>query len=210
MDLLQTATENFQKLLFKEYNIIVGKNKKLFSYKLAFTKNDFKHIAGLHKLKDIPDVYTASSEKIYDDVIKQRINISNINNSIYIAEVYNRINNLVYLEIYLDTAQAIYQWDKNKSSFSNIDADLMISVPSIPFIGENAYIFFKFCNTGRFQITDFFTDSVLKENPVSLFSTRRDYTKGQARPPAMLYKEKVELLTGNSTVFLDRLSAKVL
>lgn len=206
MDLLQTATDNYRKLLDKEYNIVVGKNKQLFSYKLTFTKHDFKHIIGLHKLKDLPDVYTASSEKLYDDIVKQRLDLSDINNSAYIAEVLNRVENLVYLESYLDTSQTVYQWDKNKSPFSDIDANIMLPVPSIPFNNETAYVFFKSYDGNKLQIADFFTDSVLKENPVSLFSTRRDYTKGQVRPPALLYKDKIELLTGNKTVILDKLS----
>lgn len=156
MDLLQTATDNYQKLLDKEYNIVVGKNKKLSSYKLTFTKDDFKHVAGLHKLKDLPDVYTASSEKLYDDIVKQRLDLSDISSSTYIAEVLNRIENLVYLENYLDIAQTLYLWDKSKSPFSNIDANVMIPVPSTPFNGETAYVFFKSYNGNELQIADFF------------------------------------------------------
>lgn len=112
MDILQTASHNYKKLIEKEYNIVVGKNKRLTSYKFKFTKNDFKHIAGLHKLKDLPDIYTASSMKLFDDIIKNRLDLSDIINSTYYQLVANRIENLVYLENYLDNAQTIYKWDK--------------------------------------------------------------------------------------------------
>ena len=206
MDLLQSAADAFRKLLSKEYNIVVGKNKKLFSYKLTFTKDDFKHISGLHKLKDIQYIYKASSEKLYDDIVKLRLDLSAISNSVHIAEPFNRINNLIYLEYYLDNANTIYHWDKSRSSFSTIDADIMILFPSTPFTGETAYIFFKSCDGDKLQIADFFTDSILKEKPVSLFSTRRDYTRGQVRPPTLLYKEKREISTGIITVLFDKLS----
>ncbi len=206
MDLLQKATNSFSRLLDCKYNIIIGKNKKLFAYELSFDKYDFKHIAGLHKLTDIPGVYDASSEKLYDDITKLRLDSTIINNSEYGAEPLNRLNNIIYLEDYLDNAQAIYQWNKDKSPFSSVDADIMIKHPSTAFNNETAYIFFKSYDNNKLKITDFFTDSITKENPVSLFSTKRDYTKGQMRPPKLLYKSKIDKTTGTKTVFLDELS----
>ena len=58
MDLLQECATNYTKLLTSRYHIICGRSKagqkERLAFDITFWQSDFYHLAGLHKLSDLP------------------------------------------------------------------------------------------------------------------------------------------------------------
>ncbi len=208
MDLLQQAAAAYSNIMNFEYYITVGKNGKSTSYVLQFNEDEFKHIAGLHKLTDLDDIRRSSSRKLLIDISQSNLTLMDIQDSIAYANIENRLRNLPYLEHYLDNFDTIYDWNKNKSPFSKINANIMIPCKSQVKNNETAYAFFENTNGNELHLTDYFTETAKIENVVTLISDEKDYTKGQVRPPKLLYKAKINKTTGDKTVFIDKLSER--
>lgn len=147
MDILKQAAFAYRKLLDKEYVITVGKNNVKRSYIVQFTTNEFKHICGLHKLKDINDVYRSSSNALFHKILHGEITVGDIQKAEAFSKIEARLKNAAYLEEYFDKFTVIYDWNQEKSKFSNIDADLMIPIHSAMLSNLETYIFLK--NSGR-------------------------------------------------------------
>lgn len=210
MDLLQQAADSYSNMMNYEYYITVGKSGKLTSYILQFTENEFKHVAGLHKLKDLDEIRRSSSKKLLDDISQSTLTLSDIQNSEEYPKIEKRLRNMPYLEHYLDNATSFYNWDIEKAaSFSQIKANIMLPYKSQMNNNETAYVFFKHENNNILQLTDYFTETAKVENTVTLISDKRDYTKGQTRPPKLLYKAKIDKITGDKTVLIDELSKQI-
>ena len=101
-----------------------------------------------------------------------------------------------------------YDWEAKRSPFSNIEASIMIPSQSLFNSGQNTYIFFKNTDSEVLKLTECIVEAAKSQKLVSLISDKRDYTRGQVRPPTLLYKEKREVSTGTKTVLLDKLSPK--
>ena len=210
MDLLQQAADSYSNMLNYEYCITVGKNGKLTSYILQFTEDEFKHVAGLHKLKNLDEIRRSSSKKLLDDISQSTLTLSDIQNSREYPQIEKRLRNMSYLEYYLDNATSFYNWDIEKAAaFSRIKANIMLPYKSQINNNEMAYVFFKHKNNNILQLTDYFTETAKVENTVTLISDKRDYTKGQTRPPKLLYKAKIDKITGDKTVLIDELSKQI-
>ncbi len=143
MDMLKQAALAYKDLLDKEYLIAVGKNNIKRSYVVQFTANEFKHICGLHKLKDNNDIYRSSSVFLFRKIIHGNITARDIEKSKWFPEIEERIKNTAYLEEYFDRFTEIYDWMPQQSKFSKIDADLMIPIRSAVSKDQESYIFLK-------------------------------------------------------------------
>ena len=53
MDLLTEAANSYLRLINYEYEFVLGKKGELVNILLKFQEDNFFHLAGLHKLKDI-------------------------------------------------------------------------------------------------------------------------------------------------------------
>lgn len=208
MDLLKKAALAYDKLLDVEYLFVSGKNGQLHSHILRFTSDEFKHTIGLHKLTDIPTLCRSSSSNILFSIKNDQLTLDDISKSTAYSQIENRIRNLAYLENYLDNALLYYDWEAKRSPFSNIEASIMIPSQSLVNSGQNTYIFFKNTDSGVLKLAECIVETAKSQKLVSLISDKRDYTRGQVRPPTLLYKEKREVSTGTKTVLLDKLSPK--
>lgn len=204
MDLLQNAASVYNEMLDIEYLFIGGKSGILHSHILNFTPDEFKHIIGLHKLTDIPLICRSSSNNLLFAIKRNQLTLDDISTSVFYPKIKERIQNLINLPDYLNTASLFYSWDKKRSPYSNIDADIMIPVQS-PIDKSSIYIFFKNGNNEKFKLSECIVETAESQKLVSLISEKRDYTKGQVRPPILLYKEKREISTGIKTVLIDKL-----
>lgn len=194
MDILKEAALAYKNLLKKEYVIVVGKNNKSRSYVLQFTSDEFKHICGLHKLKDNLDIYRSSSSALLNKIIKDKITIEDINKSKKYPEIEERIKNIAHIQEYLDNFDVIYDWEQKNSRFSIIDANLMIPIKSAELNGYESYIFFKNSErNGTLELSDYIVEPHQFSRLETAIVDKKDYREGQTRPPALLYKEKIEL-----------------
>lgn len=185
MDDLQKAFDTYKSLLEIEYHIIVGKKGKLTNYIIRFDKDHFKHTFGFHKLKDNESIYKTSSSRLYRDVSTGRITLETLKKSQYYHDIETRIQNIAYLDVYLDTTKEFYRWNQNKSPFSVIAANIMI--PNKSKIDETNEVFIFFNKNSNDQLI--FTGCI-EESPISIIQPQLDYRIGQERSLSILLMEK--------------------
>ena len=208
-EILLTATKAYEGLLNREYIVTVGKNKKLESYSLSFTKNEYKHIFGLQKLDDVPFLKHYASAKVFEEVREDADIRKKIVSSDFFYKISKRIENLADLEQHLDSFTELHKWD-NKLAFnkvkSKIKADILIASVSLKNSNDKVFIFFKKRNDDTYSVTNFFTDDIALERTVTFVVDKKDYTRGQPRPATVLYKEKCDKRLQSKTILLDRLN----
>ncbi len=209
MDILMQAALAYKELLNKEYVISVGKNCKTRSYVIQFSADQFKHICGLHKLKDIKSICRSSSEALFHQIIRGEIDIQDFKSQTR-AEIEERIKNVVYLEKYFDNFSQIYDWDCKRSKFSHIDADIMIPIKSSVAPDKDTYIFLKKDVTDKtLKLSDYIVEQPAFESLVTAITDKRDYREGQVRPPTLLYKEKIDLINNSKEILYSSPSFSV-
>lgn len=126
MDRLKKCAEAYNDLLDVEYNFIIGRKGNKKEIKLKFAKEDFHHLVGLHKIKDIEQIRSMQRRKIFDSILMGKITEDVIKKSAFYHQMNNRINPLTYLEVFLDSNDCIIKYDKNRNIYSLIEADYLI------------------------------------------------------------------------------------
>lgn len=190
MDEIQKAAAAFEKLLNTDtsYKIIGGKKGKLHTVVLLFQKSNFVHIAGLHHLKDMPNITRAKREDVFDDILRGKITDSIISKSSEYDRIKKRISVLSEIEALIDSNRVIFQFFSKFNFGSMIEADYLLRSNNDV---QDVYIFLdKEKDKGTYFCRSFFP----KEN--------HDYTARQSQL-SMLYKEKTVL--GVSQIQLDKL-----
>lgn len=208
MDILKHSALVYKEMLNKEYLIIGGKNGSLFSNILQFTAEEFKHCIGLHKLKDIPTIYRSSSAALFHQILNDKLTIDNIRNSVKFHQIKKRIENFIYIEDYLDNAMVYYDWYQQKSPYSNIEASIMIPINKSVAENQSTYIFFKHIKNQIMNLSECIIEEAAVNATVTTIIDKRDYTKGQPRPPVMMYKEKINRSTGEHIILYDKLTTQ--
>lgn len=94
---------------------------------LSFTKGDFHHLIGLHKLKDIPIVNPnrRSKSQIFKAIINKDIKYSDIEASDYISDMYNRLTHFQDIKNLL-FEKAIIDFDSNKLRSTKLKGDVLL------------------------------------------------------------------------------------
>lgn len=192
MDKLQECAKAFENLLNIQYNIVIGRKGKTHNISLIFQNTNFHHLLGLHKLKDL-QIAQIKREDVFKDILNGKITYNHIHKSVYINNIVNRIDPLSCIENLLDNNKLIFQYNDKKNKISLIQANYLLSTPHNQ---NDVYIFIDKCkNDETFFCRSFFPRETL------------DYTKGQSRY-TMLYKEKIDLSTGEKQIQYDRLTPK--
>ncbi|MBQ1658769.1 MAG: hypothetical protein II059_02870 [Clostridia bacterium] len=190
MDEIQKAAKAFEKLLNTNtsYRIIGAKKGKLHSVDLFFQKSNFVHIAGLHHLKDIPNITRAKRENVFDDILNGIITDDLISKSNKYHKIQERISALSDIESLLDSNRVIFKFFSKFSFGSMIDADYLLCSKSN---AKDIYIFLdKNQNEDKYFCRSFFPKEC------------HDYTARQSQL-TMLYKEKTVM--GVTHIQLDKL-----
>lgn len=192
MDRLQKCAKAFEKLLEIQYRIIIGRKGKTAELVIGFSKLDFHHLMGLGKLKDLR-LAKQNRGLVFDGIIGGTITYETLTDSRYLSQIENRFEPLAFIERLLDDNSLVFRYNAKLNQFSLIEADYLLSTP---FENTDIYIFIaEHKETGRYFCRSFFP----KET--------KDYTEGQPRY-TMLYKEKINLVTGETTIQYDRLTPK--
>ena len=79
IDILYSSASKFRKLIDTQYILTFGRKNKLTTLKLEFDESNFYHLAGLHKLRDLPDLRKKASI-IYDSILQRSLTLGYISN----------------------------------------------------------------------------------------------------------------------------------
>lgn len=193
MDKLQERAFLFRRLLDYEYKIVLGRKGKKTELIITFEKTDFPHLIGLHKLTDVLNGNIAT-EKLFDECLTGKVSYDLISQSEFFQKLGNRFEYFDKLETMLDSNDIIFKCNNNNmAAFSRIIADFEL---------KNIYeelIFYLFIEKRHYSDKQY-CKSFIQENNI-------DYTYGQTKM-TLLYKEKINKVTGKSEIQYDRLSDK--
>lgn len=200
MTVLKERAKAFEKLFNIQYKIILGRQGKTVEFILSFEKEHFFHLIGLHKLKDI-SYPTKNRERLFNIILNEGITYEMVKKSDFFLSnkekkypgIEERINSLIKLEEILDSNYLTFKYNKHrmrwcdikfKYVFESVDCEIPIYI----FIDEIS-------NNGNMGCVSMFPKFI------------NDYTNGQTTM-ALLYKEKINLKTGESVVQLNKLKNK--
>ncbi|MCM1578814.1 MAG: PBECR4 domain-containing protein [Ruminococcus sp.] len=185
---IYTACNNFSKLLNKECNIILGRKGKEFKIKIRFSEYEFFHLSGLHKLTDIENLSYPNSKNIFNDILKGKISQELCRSS----DFYNKIDGRIYLienlEIFLDSNKTVFKYNNRAKQFSYIEADFLLKNSNEQ---DNMYVYIS---RNENESDTYFCRSAFPRSKL-----QSDYALGHTLY-AMLYKEKVNLLSGEKKI----------
>ncbi|MBM6897217.1 hypothetical protein H9X86_07510 [Pseudoflavonifractor capillosus] len=193
MDILHDSAQAFFRLLDYEYDVVIGRKGQSIAFTIAFDKSHFHHLAGLHKMRDMPMLSRGKRERIFDHILSGKMTQAQVEKSIFFQENIRRLEHVAQLESLLDNNRLIFRYLPQKAGFSKIQADFVLEHQL------DAQIFYLFLigeAGGQRQIcTSFFP----KEH--------MDYTKGQSKY-TLLKKVKRNIRTGECMIQVNRLSPK--
>lgn len=193
MDILQQCAMNFDRLANYSYRIIVGRKGVTREFLITFNRSEFHHLAGLHKLKSNL-VFTKDSRlSVFTKLVSGDLSLIQIQHEAEYPLIKNRIKNLVKLEEFLDSNELVFRFDYRRAYPTAIRADFLMQNE---LDGETVYLFLaKRRENESYVCKSFFQKS------------GKDYAKGQERF-ALLYKEKTNVVTGETVVQYDKLTPK--
>ncbi|MEG2814239.1 MAG: PBECR4 domain-containing protein, partial [Oscillospiraceae bacterium] len=97
MDILKESATKFCELLQKEYELTLGRKGKSIQIKIVFNEEDFKHLSGIHKLKDL-DISQTKASQVFKKALNNNLKENDLMKSIYYDEIKDRLENLKNLE----------------------------------------------------------------------------------------------------------------
>lgn len=194
MDELQRCAGNYMRLVNIKYRIIVGRKGETLEFVIGFHPSNFHHLAGLHKLIDVSHFQDIRRSDVLKKLLSGEYSMKDVENSKYIKKIRERIDLVAGLEDFLDSNEFIFRYDSHKNKGSRIKADFLLQSKKNE---REAYLF------------------LVKRSPDGsecacgsmFFRTGKDYAKGQERF-TLLYKEKINLMTGESIVQYDKMAPK--
>lgn len=173
------CVEAFQRLLDKEYYLILGRKNVAVHMKINFEKKECFHLMGLQYLTDRPEL-VRDGAKVFDAIKEHKITAAQIESSDLYYRIADRINELPLLESIMDSNDTVFKYNQKINVYSVIKADYIMKNQ----VGErNIFIFLaEHKEKGKYFCRSFFP-----ENEV-------DYTRNQASW-TLLYKKKTTLST---------------
>lgn len=189
MDLLMKCAFAYQTLMDYEYRFILGRKGRLSEITLRFSKTDFHHLAGLHKLKDI-SIARANRALVFHQILTGKITYNTLIKSQFLPEILCRLNILPDLENLLDKDLLIFRYNKRIYPYSSIESDFIFKMGNETILGLSL-LFLDQSENGLYFCRSFF--------PID----RTDYTKGQMRY-TLLKETKHNLQTGKDILIFPK------
>lgn len=189
---LKKAATNFDNICSKKYKIIVAKKGKTHNINLTFERNQFFHLLGIQHLNDINTTYNFKNT-FFKNVMNNKINMNTISKSCYYNKwcIEDRIEIVDNLEKYLDSDYLKFGKYINNNCFSKLEADYIFIKILDP---VNCNIFAKKRNNSD----NYCLNSCNKNN---------NYIS-KATSLSVIYKEKIDIKTNESFLFINKLNKK--
>ncbi|MCM1328918.1 MAG: PBECR4 domain-containing protein [Ruminococcus sp.] len=185
---IQKACENYKNLLNKEYFFVIGRKNKTVHIKLKFTKYEFYHLAGLHKLIDIESLNNQNSKKVFDNISNGVITQDLCQKSKHYSDIDERISFIESLEDFFDSNKIVFKYNNKINSISVIDADYLLKNENDL---KNFYVFISM--KGKNSDTYFCRSAFPRDK------SEPDYAAGHTAY-TLLYKEKIDLLANEKQI----------
>ena len=162
---IQNACHAFKNLLHFEYEICLAKKRTLINIHLHFQKKDFHHLAGLHYLKDRPEL-RSDRAKIFDRILDDENFADRIQKSDNYKKIKERVFYLAKLEEISDNDKTVFKYNQNETIFSRINADFLLKNTSFE---RTIFIFIKITDDEKYVCNSFFpqTDYDYSQNQIS-------------------------------------------
>lgn len=126
-DILYEAAKEYEHLLTKEYDLVLGRKGKEYHICLKFLPESFYHLVGLQHLTDIR-FPTTNKERIYTRIKEKSITEELIKKSVFYEayRIEERIQYLKYLESMLDSSKVMFAINlKEYIKYTRIKADYL-------------------------------------------------------------------------------------
>lgn len=196
MDKLKQCAIRFQSLFEIEYKIILGKRNRETYLTIDFSKEEFCHLMGLHKLKDISNL-NIDKGTVFDRIIAEDITYDMISKSSFFDKdikkgipnsVRDRIDAFLDITDILDSKNIFFKYSENRNTSSKIRAEFLLETI---YSGKTTYTFL----TQRSGSNSKLCESFFPKDGI-------DYSAGQASM-TLLYKEKLnKMLDEHSIQFI--------
>ena len=190
MGILYESALAYRNLLNMEYCFVLGRKGQTSEICIAFTKYEFSHLAGLHKLEDRPGVKT-KRDVLFDLILQQHPSCSSLCTSIFYPAIEPRVQLLKHLETILDDNRTVFRYNRKTIGFdSKLSADYILYNDAVSECGGvPSYVFLDKSTNEKGQ---HYCRSLFPEDAT-------DYTLNQPKY-ALLYKEKRNRITGSHDV----------
>lgn len=96
-DKLFLAAMSFDYFLDKEIVLKFGHKGKLDIVNVVFDVSNFHHLAGLHKLTDLPQISKRSARKVFQEILDGKITLNDISKSTFFNLIEERLDILTDL-----------------------------------------------------------------------------------------------------------------
>lgn len=153
MDKIKSCFIAFDRLTHFSYEIILGRKGKSATILLQFQREDFFHLAGLHKLTDLAQIRNRKHEYVFRDILSGMITEEGLSASVRFSDIGNRIVLLEQLEKMLDGDDLYFAYDSKEHPNSKISAKYLVS-GSIADI--TAFLFLDESKSGTYFPRSFF------------------------------------------------------
>lgn len=162
--LLETAQFYQKELEGHRYLMIIAKKGVVLPLEIVFSKSEFKHLAGLHKLRDT-EIYAIPSEQLYLQILNKKTKMSQFIKSNYFNDVKQRLDNFEKIKEVLNAPNDVKRSLRGLFGIS-IDADYLLTQKTEE---ENCHLFLKINEQVLLPVTFFTnnTDYYLKKNTVN-------------------------------------------
>lgn len=114
-----------ENLLNRQFHLIAGKKGNIIELDIVFSAREFKHLTGLHKLTDLPEIKSSSSAVLFRQVLNGELTFETILRSEFLYLCEPRLDN------FKDVKSALYDKElmikSMKGEFNSIRADFMLT-----------------------------------------------------------------------------------
>lgn len=83
-DILYQAAKIFEEIKSYKIEITIGRKGQAEVFTIIFEDSDFHHLAGLHKLTDIVQVYKQNASIVFSKILEREICLSDLEASVFV------------------------------------------------------------------------------------------------------------------------------
>lgn len=178
----------FASLLDTKYIFVLGRKGVSVTLNISFDKKDCFHLMGLQYLVDRAEL-RRDRGKVFDEIRNKKITTEQVEASEFYEKIADRVDMLPMLEELFDSNDTIFKYNRKSKMFSMIQAEYLMKNM---IAGKGVFIFLSRKEGNEYFCRSFFSQET------------RDCSKNQASW-TLLYKEKIRISTGESSVLYDRL-----
>ena len=122
--LYESAKYYAENLEGKKFHLTAGKRGRLLELDILFKAEHYKHLVGLHKLKDTP-IAGRNSELVYKQILEGKTTYADISRSEFLNEMEDRLDVFNRIRDTLFTPTTLRQ--SSRGEFKTIKADFLLS-----------------------------------------------------------------------------------